>query len=243
MAQPKRGCLILLTIAALAVVVALIVAWWWLPGEVRWGPSPIAKSPPRVTEREVPPASVALAEGQNPAQPVALPVRERRPTPPTDGVWATYVVPEDLMRQELAKAFPIQQNVADLVKVRLDNPEFLAEQDGDFLRVRLQIEARVVEGEDRLQGSVEVRTRLGYDREGRKVMLVDAEVVGLSLQEGQGGGTSLLQTVLGSELAADMEGYPILTLPTDGPAWMRLGGGWVKNVYVKDGRVHVAVGP
>lgn len=234
MTRKKRGCLILLSLVLLLVIAAAIALVFFLPGDVRFGAARPAAAPVSVSATT---PGVSPAPGGSPAAAPALaPVQPR-------GGWMTYLVPKDILQSELSKAFPIRQNVVDLVKLQLDRPVFLDDPDGSFLRLRLDIQARVLEGNQQLPGSAVVRTQLSYDPAARAVKLRNAQLVELKFAGDAAKAAAALQPVLAAALAADMEGYVIFEVPADGLWWLKTGVAFVRDVYVSDGRVAIALGP
>jgi hypothetical protein len=229
MAIKKRGCLIVLVVLALLVTAVVVGMSMFLPGDLRLGglaPAPAAPAGPAVP-----------ATGGTPGAPAPSAVQ------PSAGGWFTYVVPGDILEAEVRKAFPIRQNIVDLVRLQLDKPTFLADPDGAFLRVRLSVEARILDGGQSLPGTATIRTQLGYDRTVRRVMLRNAQLVDLAFAGGNASATAALQPVLAQALAAELEGYVIFEVPADGLWWLKTGVGFVRDVSVRDGRVCLALGP
>lgn len=226
MTRKKRGCLVLLIVVALIVAAVAVGVALFLPGDLQLGGSA--------------PAATAVA----PARPGAPPpagAAAPAPVQPAPGAWMTYVIPNDILQAELKKSFPIQMNVVDLVRLQIDKPVFVPDEDGAFLRLRLEVVARVLDGNQSLPGTGIVRTQLGYDRVARKVTLRNAQLVELTFPGVQG--SAALQPVLAQALAAEMEGYVIFEVPENGLWWLKTGIGFVRDVYVKDGRVALGLGP
>ena len=234
MTRSKRGCLVaLLVLALLAGAVVMGIALF-LPGDLKLGAvAPVATPAPVVTTSvpAAPPLPVAPTPSA-PALPAAAP-----------GAWMTYLIPQDILQSEMRKGFPIDQNVVDLVRLQLDRPTFIADPDGAFLRLRLDVEARLLEGSERLPGSAVVRTQLSYDRGARAVKLRNAQLVELNFTGDAGRAAAALQPVLAAGLAAEMEGYVIYQVPAEGLWWLKTGVGFVRDVFVSDGRVAIALGP
>jgi len=235
MTRKKRGCLVLLVVALLLAAAVAVGTALFLPGDLQFGgraPAPAAA---------VQPVSLSGPGGSLPA---VAPAPDPAPVPePAPGAWMTYVIPNDILQAELKKAFPVRLNVVELVKLQLDRPTFIADPDGAFLRLRLEVEARVLEGDQRLPGSAIVRTQLRYDRATRRVTLRNAQLVELSFTGSAASAAGVLQPVLAQALAAEMEGYVIFEVPADGLWWLKTGIGFVRDVYVKDGRVAIGLGP
>lgn len=271
MTRRKRGCLILLVVLVFLFAAAVIAVLWWVPGDLQLGGSAPASAPvssavtiPR-SGASTAPASGALPGPSSPADPSAAGqpgFGEGQPgadaaatasgaplvpavadeTGPGPGAWMTYLVPGDILQAEVAKAFPIDTNIVDLVRLQLGRPTFLADPDGNFLRVQLDVQARILDGGQVLPGRAVVRTQLGYDRGGRRVLLRNAQLVELGFSGDAARAASALQPVLAAALAAELNGYVIYQVPAEGLWWLKAGMGLVRDVYVKDGRVAIGLG-
>jgi len=231
MTRKKRGCLIVLIVFALLIAALVIGVMFFLPGDLQLGGPPPA---PRTA------APVTTSTGLAPVDPAVPPPAEPAPAP---GGWFTYVIPGDILEAEVRKAFPIRQNVVDLVRLQLDRPSFVTDPDGAFLRVRIAVEARILDGGQMLPGIATIRTQLGYDRSGRRVMLRNTQLVDLSFVGGAAPAALALQPVLAQALAAELEGYVIFEVPADGLWWLKTGVGFIRDVTVRDGRVTLVLGP
>ncbi|MBE2213448.1 MAG: hypothetical protein IAE82_06220 [Opitutaceae bacterium] len=227
MTRKKRGCLIVLVVLVLLATAVVVGVSMFLPGDLRLGgaaPAPAVVSAPATTS--------AVPGAPAPAAPA-----------PAAGGWFTYVVPGDILEAEVRKAFPIRQNVVDLVRLQLDKPTFLTDPDGTYLRVRLAVEARILDGGQSVPGIATIRTQLAYDRTARRVSLRSAQLVDLSFVGGVAPAAAALQPVLAQALAAELEGYTIFEVPADGLWWLKTGVGFVRDVSVRDGRVCLTLGP
>ena len=233
MTRRKRGCLVLLILAALLAGGVVVALKLFLPGDLMLGAAPApAPAPVAVAPKPGQPAGVA---------PTPTPAAPEPPRPA--GAWMTYLIPEDILQSELRKAFPIRQNVVDLVGLELANPTFLPDSDGGFLRLRLDVVARVLDGNQSLPGNAVARTQLSYDRAARQVRLRNAQLVELNFSGDTARAAAALQPVLAAALAAEMEGYVIFEVPAEGLGWLKTGVGFVRDVYVTQGRVALALGP
>ncbi len=272
MTRRKRGCFVLLVILAVLVAAAAIAVWLFVPGDLMLGGSASAPAPARTLVpgaapqpgasgapgTDMGPGTSAAGGSSNPGQLVSPDGMPGATTPAPTGSalapaiedeaksrpssWMTYLVPADILQAEVAKAFPIDTNIVDLVRLQLDRPTFLPDTDGNFLRVQLDIRARILEGGQVLPGSAVMRTQLGYDRGGRRVMLRNAQLVELNFSGDAARAASALQPVLAAALAAEMNGYVIYEVPAEGLGWLKAGIGFVRDVYVKDGRVAIGLG-
>ena len=236
MTRRKRGCLIVVLVLALLAAAAVIGVMVFLPGDLRVGTVERPTPAPQVVQ------PAPLTSGGAAPAPASAPAPAPTAEPPPKA-WMTYLVPEDILQSELRRSFPISQNVVDLVRLQIDRPTFIADPVGAFLRLRLEVEARVLDGNQRQPGSAVIRTQLAYDRAARRVRLRNAQLVELTFTGDAARAASALQPVLAAGLAAEMEGYVIFEVPADGLWWLKTGVGFVRDVYVTGGRVALALGP
>lgn len=154
-----------------------------------------------------------------------------------------YTVPDEMWRGEVAKMFPLTQNVVDVVKLHMSNPRWLIDPDPTWLRLRLDLDAQVTFSRvEHYPGHAEMRTQLRLDPVKRAVVLSKAELVDFKLTGDAAAVAMQLQKTLADALATEAEGYPVFDLPKKGPWLERTGAGFVRDVVVEGGKVTVVTG-
>jgi hypothetical protein len=243
MTKKKKGCLFTLLGLVVLLGVTVIVALWMIPGEVRFGGAP-AKYVVAPANRPGTAASGTSA----PARPGAQATQAVSPAPLKPALFEMrYLVPDEMWQREVSAMFPITDDVSGVIKLDLANPKFVRDPDGRFLRIALDLVARVPASaggkpEDRYPGRAEVRTRLRYDPGSRRVTLAEPELVDFSFSGEAAKYAAPLVPVLRLALPAEMDGFEIVKLPEKGGFWQQTGISLVRNVVVEDGKVAVVVG-
>jgi len=154
-----------------------------------------------------------------------------------------YQVPGVLWHNELRALFPIEEDVAGFVKLRLSNPQVVADSDPSWLRLNVTLEALVYRGgNERFPGHVSVRTQLRYERGAGRLVLENPTLVEFSFAGAAGAVASSLRDVLAEALAAELEGFEVFTFSQGGPWLEESGAKYVKDVVVANGGVVVVIG-
>lgn len=245
MTRKKKGCLFTLLGLLALLVVAVVIALLLIPGEVRFGGAPakyvVAPLPRRPTDRTTTPASAQ-------SQPSGVAPAAQQPAPKSSLFEIRYLVPDEMWQREVAALFPITDDVAGAIKLDLSHPRFVHDSDGRFLRLSLDLTARLPatspgKPEETYPGRVEARTRLRYDPGSRRVTLAEPELVDFAFTGGAAKYAEPLVPVLKVALAAEMDGFEVVRLPEKGGFWQRTGISLVRDVIVEDGKVAIVVGP
>lgn len=154
-----------------------------------------------------------------------------------------YQVPGLLWHNELRALFPIEEDVAGFVKLRLSNPQVVPDGEPSWLRLNVALEARVYQGgNESFPGHVSVRTQLRYDRGAGRLVLDHPTLVEFTFAGAAGVVASSLRDVLAEALAAELEGFEVFTFAQGGPWLEESGAKYVKDVEVANGGVVVVIG-
>jgi hypothetical protein len=125
-------------------------------------------------------------------------------------------VPDELWQEEVAAMFPIDEDVAGFVKLQLRNPRFVPDADPSWLRLELDLVARVSSASNEsFPGRAALRTQLKLDRGAKAVVLSGAELVEFTFTGEAGRLVGALQGVLAETFADQLTDFPVFDLPDD----------------------------
>lgn len=154
-----------------------------------------------------------------------------------------YQVPGVLWHNELRALFPIEEDVAGFVKLRLSNPTMVADGDPTWLRLNVTLEAVVYQGgNERFPGHVSVRTQLHYERGAGRLVLENPTLVEFTFAGAAGVVASSLRDVLAEALASELEDFEVFSFSQGGPWLEESGAKYVKDVEVANGGVVLVIG-
>lgn len=187
----------------------------------------------------IPPAVVSPAPGA----PAPAPAPPAAPPPAEQKLYLTYVVPMDLLQREVSALFPISEGLEGMLKLVLSNPQFVADTDGRYLKLKFDLAVTTVGTRpETYPGTAVVRTQLRFNRATNQVLLANAELSDFRFSGSAAATAETLRPVLQSELASELNGYVVFKMPKSASWWMKSGVSFVQDVVVENGQVVVVVG-
>lgn len=154
-----------------------------------------------------------------------------------------FQVPDALWQGEVRRMFPIEENISDLVSVSLTNPQFVPDTDPRWLRLHLNLNARMLDGEAlQFPGRLAIRMQIKLIKNQQKVVLSQAQLVEFSFVGEAGAVAAGLRDVLAESIQSELEGFEVFQFPEGGGKWAESGKGMVKDVIVENGGIVVIAG-
>jgi hypothetical protein len=154
-----------------------------------------------------------------------------------------FQIPDGLWQSEVRNMFPMEESISDLVAVSIRNPSFMRDADPKWLRLNLDLTARVLDG-DPLQfpGRLTIRAQIKLLKDKQTVILSRAELAEFSFSGEASAVAEGLRDVLAESIQAELEGFEVFRFPEGGEWWMESGKGMVKDVVVENGGIVVIAG-
>lgn len=154
-----------------------------------------------------------------------------------------FQIPDGLWQGEVRRMFPIEESISGLVSVSLTNPQFVADSDPQWLRLRLNLNATMLDGETlQFPGQLSIRFQIKLIKNRQTVVLSQAQLVEFSFAGEAGEVAAGLRDVLAESIQAELEGFEVFQFPEGGDWWMESGKGMVKDVIVENGGIVVIAG-
>lgn len=152
-------------------------------------------------------------------------------------------VPDNLWQPEVHTIFPITEDVAGFVTLELRNPRFIRDEDPQWLRLALELEARVVQGgNERFPGQAVLRTQLKYDPAQRAVLLNNAQLVEFTFTGEAGRMVAALQQALSDAVAEELKDFVVVEIPEGEGYWQKMGLSRLREITIEDRKVVAVLG-